>query len=91
MARVNLMVLRKARGWSLDNLAERADIRPSQLSRIEAGHRRRSLDQAGCVGPDDLGVHPGRGWFTVLPGPAADVDRIRVPRPAPSRFKIVDG
>ncbi|MFF9135375.1 helix-turn-helix domain-containing protein [Streptomyces sp. NPDC014806] len=85
------MGLRKARGWSLDNLAERADIRPSQLSPIEAGHRRRSLDQAGCVGPDDLGVHPGRVWFTVLSGPAADVDRMRVPRPAQSRFNIVGG
>ncbi|MFE6906673.1 helix-turn-helix domain-containing protein [Streptomyces erythrochromogenes] len=120
--------LRKARGWSLDNLAERAGISPSQLSRIETGHRRLSLDQltaiaealgksldelvespddsdvvirperderrglttwllskndgphgltvgkmritdqAGDVSPDDLGVHPGRDWFTVLSG-----------------------
>lgn len=120
--------LRKARGWSLDNLAERAGISPSQLSRIETGHRRLSLDQitaiagalgksldevvaspddsdvvirperdemrgltvwplsngtepqgltvakmriteqAGSVTPDDMGVHPGRDWFTVLSG-----------------------
>lgn len=85
------MGLRKARGWSLDNLAERADISPSPLSRIGPVIGAHSLDQAGCVGPDDLGVHPGRGWFTVLSGPAADVDRIRVPRPAQSRFNIVGG
>ncbi|MFG3289166.1 helix-turn-helix domain-containing protein [Streptomyces sp. NPDC048179] len=120
--------LRKARGWSLDNLAERAGISPSQISRIETGHRRISLDQltaisaalgkpldelvespddsdvvirpvrddgrglttwllskddgahgmtvakmritdqAGGATPDDLGVHPGRDWFTVLSG-----------------------
>ncbi|MFJ7589594.1 helix-turn-helix domain-containing protein [Streptomyces sp. NPDC097617] len=121
--------LRKTRGWSLDNLAERAGISPSQLSRIETGHRRLSLDQltaisaalgksldelvesaddsdivirpdrddsrglttwllskdngphgltvakmrisdqaGGGVTPDDLGVHPGRDWFTVLSG-----------------------
>ncbi|MET7451618.1 helix-turn-helix transcriptional regulator [Streptomyces sp. NPDC005574] len=120
--------LRKAHGWSLDNLAERTRISPSQLSRIETGHRRISLDQltaiagalgtsldrlvesaddsdvvirpdtdetrglttwllsgehgpqgltvakmritdqAGGVGPDDFGVHPGRDWFTVLSG-----------------------
>ncbi|MER6241178.1 MULTISPECIES: helix-turn-helix domain-containing protein [Streptomyces] len=120
--------LRKARGWSLDNLAARAGISPSQLSRIETGHRRISLDQltaisaalgksldelvessddsdvvirpdrdetrglttwlltkdngpqgltvgkmritdqAGSVTSDDLGVHPGRDWFTVLSG-----------------------
>lgn len=126
--RMRIRSLRKARGWSLDNLAERAGISPSQLSRIETGHRRISLDQltaisaalgksldelvespddsdvvirpdrdetrglttwlltrdngpqgltvakmrltdqAGGVTPDDLGVHPGRDWFTVLSG-----------------------
>ncbi|WP_260475160.1 helix-turn-helix domain-containing protein [Streptomyces sp. WAC 06725] len=126
--RMRIRSLRKARGWSLDNLAERAGISPSQLSRIETGHRRLSLDQltaiaaalgksldelvespddsdvvirperderrglttwllskddgpqgltvgkmriteqAGDVGPDDFGVHPGRDWFTVLSG-----------------------
>ncbi|MFF3013631.1 helix-turn-helix domain-containing protein [Streptomyces sp. NPDC057939] len=126
--RTRIRSLRKARGWSLDNLADRADISPSQLSRIETGHRRISLDQlsaiaealgisldqlvespqdsdvvirpekdehrglttwlltgddgpqgltvakmritaqAGDVGPGDMGVHPGRDWFTVLSG-----------------------
>ena len=128
IVRMRIRSLRKARGWSLDNLAERAGISPSQLSRIETGHRRLSLDQltaissalgksldelvespddsdvvirpdrddsrglttwmltkdngpsgltvakmritgqAGDVTPDDLGVHPGRDWFTVLSG-----------------------
>ncbi|MEU9234046.1 helix-turn-helix domain-containing protein [Streptomyces subrutilus] len=127
--RVRIRSLRKAHGWSLDNLAERAGFSLSQLSRIETGHRRLSLDQltaistalgksldelvespddsdvvirpdrhdsrglttwllskddagpqgltvatmritdqAGAVAPDDLGVHPGRDWFTVLAG-----------------------
>ncbi|EYT81257.1 XRE family transcriptional regulator [Streptomyces sp. Tu 6176] len=128
VVRMRIRSLRKARGWSLDNLAERAGISPSQLSRIETGHRRLSLDQltaisralgksldelvespddsdvvirpqrdersglttwllskddgphgltvgkvritdqAGEIAPDDLGVHPGRDWFTVLSG-----------------------
>ncbi|WP_424217331.1 helix-turn-helix domain-containing protein (plasmid) [Streptomyces sp. BI20] len=126
--RTRIRALRTARGWSQENLAERARISPSQLSRIETGHRRLSLDQltaiagalgtsldalvaspedsgviirpdhdprrglttwllnegdgsrgptvgkmriteqAGEVGPDDLGVHPGRDRFTVLSG-----------------------
>ncbi|WP_369393315.1 hypothetical protein AB5J72_41525 [Streptomyces sp. CG1] len=28
--------------------------------------RMRITDRAGSVEPDDLGVHPGRDWFTVL-------------------------
>ncbi|MEU6281063.1 XRE family transcriptional regulator [Streptomyces sp. NPDC047028] len=128
IVRVRIRSLRKARGWSLDSLAGRAGISPSQLSRIETGHRRISLDQltaisralgksldelvespddsdvvirpdrdehrgvttwllsndggphgltvakmrithqAGGVAPEDLGVHPGRDWFTVLSG-----------------------
>ena len=67
--RMRIRTLRKARGWSLDSLAERARISPSQLSRIETGHRRISLDQltaiAGALGksldqlvesPDDSDV-----------------------------------
>ncbi|MFH8597515.1 helix-turn-helix domain-containing protein [Streptomyces rimosus] len=47
--RMRIRSLRKARGWSLDNLAERAGISPSQLSRIETGHRRLSLDQLTAI------------------------------------------
>ncbi|MTD56448.1 helix-turn-helix domain-containing protein [Amycolatopsis pithecellobii] len=45
IVRLRIRSLRKARGWSLDNLAERAGISPSQLSRLETGHRRIALDQ----------------------------------------------
>ncbi|MEU5868964.1 MULTISPECIES: helix-turn-helix transcriptional regulator [unclassified Nonomuraea] len=37
--------LRLARGWSLDALAARCRLSPSNLSRIETGHRRIALDQ----------------------------------------------
>ncbi|MEU8379639.1 XRE family transcriptional regulator [Streptosporangium sp. NPDC048865] len=43
--RLRIRGLRQARGWSLDNLAERAYLSPSTLSRIETGHRRIGLDQ----------------------------------------------
>lgn len=126
--RLRIRGLRRARGWSLDNLAERAGVSASTLSRIETGHRRIGLDQLTAlaraldttldqlvesaedddvvirphrnaqhgtttwvlnqgVGPqgstvakiritqrvgrgaeDELGVHPGRDWFTVLSG-----------------------
>ncbi|WP_229904868.1 helix-turn-helix domain-containing protein [Lentzea cavernae] len=123
--------LRQARGWSLDNLAERAHMSPSGLSRIETGRQRMTLEQltalahalttsvdelveavndddvvirperdeqrglttwllsrgsapAGVTvakmritdeahgpGVDQLGVHPGKEWFTVLSGTVA--------------------
>jgi transcriptional regulator with XRE-family HTH domain len=129
--RMRIRSLRQARGWSLDNLAERALMSPSSLSRIEAGRQRISLDQltslaralgtsidqlvetvndddvvirperddqrglttwllsrgsapAGVTvakmritdeahgpGADQLGVHPGKEWFTVLSGTVA--------------------
>ena len=37
--------LRLARGWSLESLAARCHLSPSNLSRIETGHRRIALDQ----------------------------------------------
>jgi len=119
--------LRLARGWSLDSLAARCYLSPSNLSRIETGHRRIALDQLVLIaraldttldqlvesaddgdvvirpqpehtrgltiwllsrertlhgatvakmritaerptGPEQLRVHPGREWFTVLSG-----------------------
>jgi transcriptional regulator with XRE-family HTH domain len=121
--------LRLARGWSLDALAARCHLSPSNLSRIETGHRRIALDQLVPIaraldttldqlvesaddedvvirpqpchtrgltswllsreralhgvtvakiritpdrptGPEQLKVHPGREWFTVLSGTA---------------------
>src|SRR3954452_23847403 len=44
-ARRRLRSLRTARGWSIDELARRAHISPSTISRIETGHRRLALDQ----------------------------------------------
>ncbi|WP_089211348.1 helix-turn-helix domain-containing protein [Streptosporangium subroseum] len=131
IVRLRIRGLRTARGWSLDDLAERCYMSPSTLSRIETGHRRISLDQlislaralgtsldqlvesaddgdvvirpqrdevrgttvwllsrepgphgvtvakmriTGPVlgnGADELGVHPGRDWLTVLSGTVA--------------------
>ena len=129
LVRQRIRSLRLARGWTLDSLAARCDLSPSNLSRIETGQRRIALDQlvrsaralgttldqlvepreeAGvlirpepvhtpgmtswllsrertlhgvCVsklritaerptGPEELRVHPGREWFTVLSGTA---------------------
>jgi transcriptional regulator with XRE-family HTH domain len=43
-ARRRLRGLRTARGWSIDELARRAHIGPSTISRLETGHRRITLD-----------------------------------------------
>lgn len=45
LVRQRIRALRLARGWSLDTLAERAYLSPSNLSRIETGSRRIALDQ----------------------------------------------
>jgi len=42
---VRIRALRVAHGWSLEDLAERARLSPSTLSRIETGARRIALDQ----------------------------------------------
>jgi transcriptional regulator with XRE-family HTH domain len=43
-ARQRLRSLRVARGWTIDELARRAHIGASTISRIETGHRRITLD-----------------------------------------------
>ncbi len=45
LVRQRLRALRVAHGWSLDDLAARANLSPSTLSRIENGRRRLALDQ----------------------------------------------
>lgn len=45
VVRRRIRALRAARGWSLDELAERCFFSPSTLSRMETGHRRIGLDQ----------------------------------------------
>ena len=43
-ARARIRSLRAARGWSLDELASRAHLSASTLSRLETGHRRLAVD-----------------------------------------------
>ncbi|HJP77348.1 MAG TPA: helix-turn-helix transcriptional regulator [Pseudonocardiaceae bacterium] len=45
LVRKRIRALRVAQGWSLDELAARAKLSPSSLSRIETGQRRLALDQ----------------------------------------------
>ncbi|MFI6084002.1 helix-turn-helix domain-containing protein [Streptomyces sp. NPDC051217] len=45
LVRKRIRALRVAQGWSLDELAGRARLSPSTLSRIENGQRRLALDQ----------------------------------------------
>lgn len=73
--RMRIRSLRQARGWSLDNLAERAVMSPSSLSRIETGRQRLGLDQltalaralgtsidqlAETINDDDVVIRPER-------------------------------
>ena len=45
LVRKRIRALRLAQGWSLEELAARAQLSPSSLSRIETGQRRLALDQ----------------------------------------------
>ncbi|MCM2386875.1 helix-turn-helix domain-containing protein [Streptomyces albipurpureus] len=45
MIRQRIRGLRLARGWTLDTLAARSHLSPSNLSRIETGRRRIAIDQ----------------------------------------------
>lgn len=44
LVRDRLRALRRHRGWSLDDLAQRTGVGASSISRIETGHRSISLD-----------------------------------------------
>ncbi|MFT3660239.1 MAG: XRE family transcriptional regulator [Gordonia sp. (in: high G+C Gram-positive bacteria)] len=61
-----LRALRNDRGWTLDELASRADMSPSTLSRLESGKRQASLElllpltRQLCVSLDDLVSPPVR-------------------------------
>lgn len=71
--RMRIRTRRKELGWSLDNLAQRTDISPSQLSRIETGHRRISLDQLTVIAralgksPDQLLESPDDSDIVIRP------------------------
>jgi transcriptional regulator with XRE-family HTH domain len=43
-ARRRLRTLRQARGWTIDQLARRANMGPSTISRLETGRRRLAID-----------------------------------------------
>jgi transcriptional regulator with XRE-family HTH domain len=72
LVRQRIRALRVAQGWSLEDLAVRARLSPSSLSRIETGQRRLSLDQLAVLaraldtsldqlvetGTDDVISHP---------------------------------
>ncbi|SDB92917.1 transcriptional regulator, XRE family with cupin sensor [Sanguibacter gelidistatuariae] len=75
LVRQRIRALRLARGWSLDNLAARSFLSPSNLSRIETGGRRIALDQlvplaralgttldqlVGSPNDDDVVIRPER-------------------------------
>ncbi len=49
LVRQRVRALRLARGWSLDDLAERCFFSASTLSRMETGHRRIGLDQLTVI------------------------------------------
>ena len=49
LVRSRIRGLRLARGWSLDDLAERCYLSASTLSRLETGHRRIALDQLAPI------------------------------------------
>ncbi|MEV0595938.1 helix-turn-helix domain-containing protein [Nonomuraea cavernae] len=49
LVRKRIRALRVAQGWSLDDLALRAKLSPSTLSRIENGQRRLALDQLATL------------------------------------------
>ncbi len=69
--------LRLARGWTLDALAARCAISPSNLSRIETGSRRIAVDQlvpiARALGTtlDQLVESPDDGDVVIRPQPSA--------------------
>lgn len=49
LVRKRIRALRVAQGWSLEELASRARMSPSSLSRIENGRRRLALDQLATL------------------------------------------
>lgn len=79
-ARARLRAIRQSLGWSLDELAERADVGPSTISRIETGNRALSLDvlvplaRALGVGVDVLVAPDDDDDVVIRPSPSAHGD-----------------
>ena len=76
-ARARLRAIRQSLGWSLDDLAERANVGPSTISRLETGNRALSLDvlvplaRALGVGVDVLVAPDDNEDVIIRPSPAA--------------------
>lgn len=107
VVRQRIRALRTAKGWSLDTLAERSFLSPSNLSRIETGKRRIALDQLVPIaraldttldqllespGDDDVVIRPERGehdgmtvWTLARERNPHEmtVAKVRLTRPAP--------
>lgn len=79
-ARARLRAIRQSLGWSLDDLAERANVGPSTISRIETGNRALSLDvlvplaRALGVGVDVLVAPDDDEDVVIRPSPSAHGD-----------------
>ena len=77
-ARRRLRTLRQARGWTLDDLAERAHVGASTISRIETGQRRLAVDQlvtlarALGISVDDLLADDDADDVVIRPQPCGD-------------------
>lgn len=77
-ARRRLRTLRQARGWTLDDLAARAHIGASTISRIETGQRRLALDHLATlaralgVTVDDLLADDETGDVVIRPTASGD-------------------
>jgi transcriptional regulator with XRE-family HTH domain len=72
--RRRLRELRTERGLTLQQVAARASIDLSTLSRLESGKRRLAIDHIPALAaprltpPDPLPVHEGHDWLYVLDG-----------------------
>ncbi len=79
-ARARLRAIRQSLGWSLDDLAERAAVGPSTISRIETGNRALSLDvlvplaRALGIGVDVLVAPDDDEDVVIRPSPSAHGD-----------------
>ena len=79
-ARARLRAIRQSLGWSLDDLAERANVGPSTISRIETGNRALSLDvlvplaRALGIGVDVLVAPDDDEDVVIRPSPSAHGD-----------------
>ncbi len=88
-ARARLRAIRRSLGWSLDDLAERANVGPSTISRLETGNRALSLDvlvplaRALGIGVDVLIAPDDDEDVVIRPSPSAHGDTMVWPLSRP--------